>query len=271
MRSAFRAAGLALALIVPGAAVHAETTDCTVIMSTPFIITAPGIYCLKSSVTGNITINTDDVVLDLNGHVLESGTPGAGAGVLAFERQHITIRNGTLRGYNTAIQINGSRTSRSHLVEYLRVIDNSGSGITVQGDGSVVRHNMLLNNGYAAGPGARFALLATGDGVHVTDNEVIDSGRDATGEVVGIRMGGSGVAVERNVVSNTEIGVHSSRGILVSAGATGRNSIVNNRVVNMKIGIFHTGGSAVFMDNTVGGATTPFLGGVMAGTTNTSF
>jgi hypothetical protein len=272
VRSTIRSAGLALALIVPGTAVHAETTDCTVISSAPFIIPAPGVYCLKSSLVGSITINSDDVVLDLNGHVLESGTPGAGAGVLAFERRHITVRNGTVRGFNTAIQISGAKISRSHLVEYLRVTDNADIGLAVAGDGSVVRYNMLLNNGYAAGAGARFALLATGDGVHVTDNQVIDSGVGATNEVVGIRLGGSGVAAERNVVSNTEVGIHNSRGILISVAATGRSSIVNNRVVNMKIGIFNTGGgSTVFMDNTVGGATTPFLGGVMAGTTNTSY
>ena len=192
---------------------------------------------------------------------------------LAFERRHITIRNGTVRGFNTAIQINGAKISRSHLVEYLRVTDNAGSGIAVQGDGSVVRHNMLLNNGYAAGPGARFALLATGDGVHVTDNQVIDSGRrrDQRGRRHPV---GRARALPSSAMSSAtpKIGIHNSRGILISVGATGRSSIVNNRVVNMKIGIFNTGGgSTVFMDNTVGGATTPFLGGVMAGTTNTSY
>jgi hypothetical protein len=257
-----------LALLVSAAAARAETNNCIEIMSSPFIISAPGIYCLNNSLTGNITVNADDVVLDLNGHVLESGTPGAGAGVLAGDRTNITVRNGTVRGYHTAIQLVGAK-SRGHLIERLRIADNSGTGIFVQAEGAVVRHNMLLNNGYASGPGARYALLATGAGVHVADNQVIESGLSATGEVVGIRIGGSGVAVERNVISNEVIGPHSSRGILISGGGT--NSVVGNRVVNMKIGIYNSGGAAVFMDNTVGGATAPFLGGVMAGTTNTSF
>jgi len=265
-----RSVGLALALIVPGAAAHAETNNCTEIMSSPFIISSPGIYCLKNSLTGAIYIQASDVVLDLNGHVLDSSSPGASAGVLAVDRWNITVRNGTIRGFHTAVQLDGAK-SRSHLIEYLRLADNSGTGVSVRGDGSVVRHNMLINNGYAAGPGARFALLANGDGMHIAHNQVVESGVGATNEVVGIRIGGSGVAVERNVVSNAEIGAHNSRGILVSGGATGRNSVVDNRVVNMKIGIWSSSGSAVFMDNTVGGATTPFFGGVMAGTTNTSF
>jgi len=266
VRSTARSAGLAFALIFAAAA-HAETTDCTEINTVPFIITAPGIYCLKNSLTGAIHVQANDVVIDLNGHVFESGSPGAGAGVLAVDRANITVRNGTIRGFNTAIQLVGAK-SRGHLIERLRLADNSGSGVIVQAEGAVVRHNMLLNNGYASGPGARFALLSIGNGTHVADNQVIESGVGATGEVVGIRIGGSGVAVERNVVSNEAIGPHLSRGILVSGGT---NSVVGNRVVNMKIGIFNTGGTAVFMDNTVGAATTPFLGGVMAGTTNTSF
>jgi hypothetical protein len=132
---------------------------------------------------------------------------------------------------------------------------------------------MLINNGYAPGAGARYGLLANGNGIHIADNQVMETGVGASNEVVGIRVGGSGVAIERNVVSNAEIGPHSSRGILVSGTpGMGRNSVVNNRVVNMKLGIWNSSGSAVFMDNTVGGATiAPFLGGVMAGTTNTSF
>ena len=274
MRSTIRSVGLALALAVPGAAVYAETTDCTVITSAPFIIPAPGIYCLRNSLVGNISIQASDVVLDLNGHVLESAKLGSGSGINAFERANITIRNGTVRGFNTAIQIGGPKLSRSHLIERLRLLDNAEGAMSVEGDGSVVRHNMLLNNGFSASGGARFILFAGGDGNHIADNQIVESGIGAVGEVVGIRTNGSGVAVERNVISNAEIGTHHSRGIIVVGAATARNSVVGNRIVNMKIGImngFGTSGPAVFMDNTVGGATTPFFFGVMAGSTNTSY
>jgi hypothetical protein len=274
VRSTIGLAGLAFALIVPSAALRAETTKCTEIMSTPYTIPSPGIYCLNDSLTGTISIEASDVVLDLNGHVLQSSSPGVGFAVRAQDRANITIRNGTIRGYNMGIYLGGMRGSRSHLIERLRITDNSGSAIAVWGDGSVVRHNTLLNNGYEAGSGARFILYAGGNGIHVADNQVIDSGVGAINEVVGIRTDGSGVAVERNVVSNAEIGPHNSRGILVNGGGTARNSVVGNRIVNMKIGImngFGTAGPAVFMDNTVGGASTPFFFGVLAGSTNTSY
>ena len=271
MRSTIGFAGLALALIFPGA-LRAETINCTDVTGVPAFITAPGIYCLKSSLTSEIHIQADDVVLDLNGYVLDTSNWGASAGISSYDRQNITIRNGTVRGFHTAIQLDGKK-SRGHLIEYMRLTDNAGPGVSVSGDGSVVRHNMLINNGYAPGAGARYGLLAVGDGIHIADNQVVETGVGATNEVVGIRVGGSGIAIERNVVSNAEIGPHDSRGILVSGTpGMGRNSVVNNRVVNMKLGIWNSSGIAVFMDNTVGGATAaPFLGGVMAGTTNTSF
>jgi hypothetical protein len=44
---------------------------------------------------------------------------------------------------------------------------------------------------------------------------------------------------------------------------------VGNRIVNMRHGIALGGG--IYMDNTVGGATTPFAGGIAAGATNFVF
>jgi len=276
MRSTIRSVGLALALAIPAAAHADESTLCTDITSAPYSITAPGIYCLKNSVTGDISIQADDVVLDLNGHVIEPLKPGLGSGVWATDRANITVRNGTIRGFHYGIQFAGSKGSRNHLLEHLKITDSLDSAIILYGDGSVVRRNMLLNNGFDTGPGARFVLYAQGTGIHIADNQIVESGIGVTvNEVVGIRTNGSGIAVERNVVSNAEIGPHNSRGIIVNGSATARNSVVGNRIVNMKIGImngFGSAGPAVFMDNTVGGATFgAFFGGVMAGTTNTSF
>jgi hypothetical protein len=62
-----------------------------------------------------------------------------------------------------------------------------------------------------------------------------------------------------------------SYGIRLSQSSP-RASIVGNRVVNFRNGIFFTfGGSGVYMDNTVGGATVPFTGGTAAGATNFTF
>jgi hypothetical protein len=273
MRSTIRSVGLALALIVPGATAQAETTLCTAITSAPFTIVAPGIYCLHNSVMGGISIQASDVVLDLNGHVIDALKPGSGSGISGFDVANVTVKNGTIRGHHFGVQMVSKSLARANVLEHLKILDSLGGAIILHGDGNVVRHNTLLNNGFDTGPGARFIIFTNGDGVHIHDNQVIESGIGVTvNEVVGIRTSGSGVAVERNVVSNAEIGTHNSRGIIVSGVATARNSVVGNRVANMKIGIWSTSaGTTIFMDNTVGGATNPFVSGVMAGSTNFSY
>ncbi len=270
MKSTARFIGLAVLSMVLSAVAHAETTNCTPITGAWYTIGAPGIYCLNSSISSQIQVNADGVVIDLNGHALEG--LGTGTGIYAVDRKNLTVRNGTIRGFHTGIRVDG-KASHGHLFEQLRVSDNGNAGISVHGDGSVVRDNLFLNNCGVAGAGAKWAIFVAGTGVHVHDNEVVETGVGVTpNEVVGIRIGGAGVVVERNVVSNAIVGSTGSRGIAVLA--SGKNTVVGNRIVNMKIGILNAidfGGTTLFLDNTVGGTITPFAGGTMAGSTNYSF
>ena len=90
----------------------AETTNCTAITSLPYTITTQGIYCLTSDLstgmtTGNaIEIDTNNVVIDLNGHKLgglAAGPSTRAIGIIAFNRKNITIRNSTVRGCSSGI------------------------------------------------------------------------------------------------------------------------------------------------------------------------
>ncbi len=79
----------------------------TPISSAPFTITASGSYYLTADLTvasGNaITVNADDVTLDLNGFTISStASPAGGAAVfIGNGRQNITIRNGHIAGTTT--------------------------------------------------------------------------------------------------------------------------------------------------------------------------
>src|SRR5262245_11038597 len=85
-KSAAAATLVVLALTLGVGRLHAETTQCTVISSLSTTITVQGIYCLTSDfylflVSGHaITINTNNVVIDLNGHKI--GNLGVGIGIL---------------------------------------------------------------------------------------------------------------------------------------------------------------------------------------------
>ena len=63
-------------------ALQAETTECTVINTLPYVINIQGIYCLKGDLATNmtsgnaVTVNTNNVVIDLNGHKLGGQAAG---------------------------------------------------------------------------------------------------------------------------------------------------------------------------------------------------
>src|SRR6185436_5060329 len=123
---------LTVALALAAGAARAETTLCTPINSLPTSITTQGIYCLNSDFALNlgagaaISIETNNVVIDLNGHKIGNLAAGTGTfanGIYGFQRQNVTIRNGTLRGFRYGIVLLDDppfTTSQGHLIEDVR-------------------------------------------------------------------------------------------------------------------------------------------------------
>jgi hypothetical protein len=268
----------ALILVAFSSAARAEATSCTEIASVPVNITAPGVYCLKKSVSlaipqgQAITILTDDVVLDLNGHVLANfpGAAGEGArGIYANNRKNITLRNGAIRGFAIGVNLeNSAGNSMAHLVEHLLLDRSTHIGLAVDGEGSVIRGNRIVRTGAMS---FTYGIFAAGAGTHVIANEVTATVEKTGGQAYGIYaylLGGG--AVERNVVGNWAYGPSASTGIYVANGSG--VTVAGNRITNMRTGIFTFGGAPnLYLDNAVGGAATPFVGGVMAGTSNYTF
>ena len=152
---------LSLFFLFPGS-IQAETTNCTAITSVPYTITAPGIYCL----TGNletamtrghaITIDTNNVVIDLNGRKLGGGSagPGTGAyGIYSMQRKNITIKNGTIRGFKIGVFLGDSSpytTSQGHIIEDIRADMNTYVGFWVDGRGNIIRNNQVVDTGQSS-------------------------------------------------------------------------------------------------------------------------
>jgi len=300
MRSMVRFTCVTLCLLVLSAAARAETTQCTAMTSLPYTITTPGIYCLNSSLSvigSGIAIEASDVTVDLNGHALDV----TGIGIGSSGRSNVTVRNGTIRGGSYGVSLGGIGTS-GNLVERMRVEASMESGIVVQGHGAEVRNNVLIGVGHSTS-GVKFGIHASsGAGIRVSDNELVDTAVRGPLQVDPIDPAGAptrdddarpppiqvvdaaiavvdapGAVIERNVVSNkamtsTELYPVGIR-IYPSAGSTGptTTTVVGNRIANMVTGIDSSGASSLYLKNTVSGATTPFTGGIMAGSTNVSF
>ncbi|HEX9710341.1 MAG TPA: hypothetical protein VGB42_10305 [Candidatus Thermoplasmatota archaeon] len=244
--------GLALTLS-PGPAL-AQTTNCTPITVVPTTITVEGNYCftqhLSTDITSGdaITIETNNVVLDLDGWTLSGLAAGRGTaahGIRAENRQNITIKNGTVRGFLRGIRLfDTGGASKGHVVEDIRADQNTAIGIQVYGRGNLIRNNQVVATGGSTvfGPNTSpFGIIVSGAGPRVLNNDVIDTFAQGTGIAVGIGFLGSG------------------------------GLAVNNRITNAHVGIeFLSGSTGKYRDNLTTGVPTisRFLGGTSVGTNN---
>ena len=263
-------------LIVSAADVgRADTTVCTVITALPRAIAAPGSYCLTSHlttaatlVTGSaITINADDVTIDLNGFKLQSGAVAPTItvnGISAVGHKGITIRNGTIRGFYRGVYLQGGAVSQGHLVEDIVADANKYAGIWVDGPGSVVRRNRVRNtSGTTVGADTdTFGIRVTGSGCRVSDNDVTGTVGMGSGTGQAVYVGdGDGSVVELNRIGNTAAGV--SVGVNLASGED--ILAVGNAIVAMGNGVLFSGASGKYRDNLTSGVATPYSGGVDAG------
>ena len=207
---------------------RAETVNCTAITTLPAVITVQGVYCLTGNLataitTGNaIEIQTNNVVLDLNGFKLGglAAGPGTGAtGIHAADRQNITIKNGTIRGFGEGIFLHDTGASQGHVVEDIRADQNTVVGIEVRGSGTIVRNNQVVATGGCTVCGANasaFGISVVGVGPRVLNNDVINTFRQGTGTARGIFLGGTaGLAVNNRITD-------ADTGILYFVGSTGK-------------------------------------------------
>ena len=235
MQTTTRTAVLCVLLAGVVCTAHAETINCTPITSLPAVITVQGIYCftghLNTGMTsGNaIEIQTNNVALDLNGWKLGRQAGGIGtqaAGIHAFQRKNITIRNGTIRGFYQGIWIEDTSpytTSSGHLVEDMHLDANTWIGIRVEGSGNIVRRNQVVNTGGSPLADNTAGIDLFGPGARVLDNdvsEVVLGTADPNGTafginlnfaddaaVVGNRVGKSNTAFGNGVSINTAVNV----------------------------------------------------------------
>ncbi|MDJ0613450.1 MAG: hypothetical protein QNJ29_07205 [Rhizobiaceae bacterium] len=211
MKKFFLSAVVMAAMLIFGhIETRAETTECTEITSLPATITVQGVYCLKSDQSTNITngsaitINTNNVTIDLNGWKLGGLAAGTGTfanGIYALDRKNITIRNGTIRGFSSAIHIDGmSDTSSGHLIEHILADSNRYIGFQLEGSNLRVLNNSIINTGphdlFTVAYGM-FINSAPNSYIHGNTVSVVDESLQA----IGLRFTGA----DRSVIINNRV------------------------------------------------------------------
>jgi hypothetical protein len=242
-----------LAWVLGAAPARAETVNCTPILTLPAVITVQGVYCftgdLNTAITSGsaISIQTNNVILDLNGFKLGGLAAGHGTnalGIFAVNRRNLTIKNGTIRGFLEGIHLGNSGASQGHVVEDIRADQNTSVGIDVSGSGNIVRNNQVVATGGTTifGPNANgVGIAVAGTGPRVLNNDVIHTVKQGTGTAWGIYLNG------------------------VAGGLA-----VNNRITGADRGIDYATGASIgkYRDNLTFDVTTPFSGGTDAGNNN---
>ena len=164
-----------------------------------------------------IVISADDITLDLNGHTIDGVGATSSAGVRETNQNGVTIENGTIRDFASAVAIAGdSEHGAGHVIRRLTIsggaifmfgfparnlierntVFGSRYGILVSdGTGNLIRRNSLVGNLVAG------IFLGGGSGNEITRNTGVQNG-------VGIALGDTGFnSVHRNVVTENSIGI----------------------------------------------------------------
>lgn len=249
------------ALMLISATTHAETTLCTPVVP-PATINKPGSYCLTQDYVvevgdtrAAIQINTNNVVLDLNGHRIVNASPSLGTsttGIRSGEeeetvgRHTVTIRNGVIRGFTVGVMLSGSASKNSR-VEDMLVDRSSYAGISVFGTQMIVRRNRVMNTGSTGKrtfPDAS-GISAVGDAITIDDNEV--DGVVSDNRAVAITAYGL-----NNVLSNNRVSRLAESGAVGCAFDTiGHAALRGNSVIAKSASAdgFCTSQTALLVDN----------------------
>lgn len=252
-------------------------SPCTPILVAPFSISSPGRYCVEANLqlpveTTAIGIASNDVALDLQDHVIATPMDAAqnsSAGVLAQGRSNVTVRNGSVRGFDYGIRLDGPFSAPARYVVRNVSVQGTATGIYVSGAGSTVegcrvtrtqaRMSLLLS------PYGGTALEVFGMGASVADNDLIETYGLASQSGHAINLGNAPASsVRRNRITNADVFDANTYGVRidVSEGV----AVLKNAISGTGSGIhFGAGSTGTYRGNTTVGVMNPYTGGVDAG------
>lgn len=280
---------IALALCAFSSYAQTDTKACpagsTQITSAPFTVSSSdAYYCFAANVAYNdtsgnaITIspNVYRVTIDLNGYRLAGSLDPStlAVGISASNAAMVTVRNGTIYGFNKAVEINDPRASvftydanSGHSVSNLRVMFARYRGIVVQGAGVNIEDNQVVGVGGSTITAAPVAIGIDvyGPGTNVLRNTVSNTVTSGSGEAVGISSsdGGRGVVIRDNLINNPgPLPSGRGYGIWVGGRADTPNNVlvINNQITNFTNGLAYSSTThGAYRDNLTHGSTNPYV------------
>ena len=187
---------------------------------------------LERSLTGcasGITVGASGITIDLNGHSIAGSGAGEGVGIEAAGQTSVTIKNGTVRNFQTGVRLLGSSSST---IENL-VVRSTQDGIVVSGEGNEILENKVVDSGTGITVFTSVSARVVGNKLH-----------DLAGVGLLCRGGGgqTDVLIARNRSARNEVGV-----VLEFCAAS---LVDNDASENRRFGIFRTRSSGLLLRNT---------------------
>ena len=248
------------ALLLAPLAARAEThaTCAGFIDSVPTVINTQGTWCLRHDVSTNISvgsaieIGTNNVTIDCNDFKiggLAAGIESTTVGIKAISRQNITVRNCSVRGFFTGVQIT---SGAGHLVEDNRVDNSLRYGLYVAAEHSVTRRNRVFDTGGAPGINATAGIVARADIIDNVVSGVFCDNVNAWPTGIEQQSGSAGI-IEGNRVSGL---VTAGSGIAIGITAYPlyprvQGNHVTAQTMTAGIGIWTPGSTSFCLENTV--------------------
>ena len=197
----------------------AEVEPRTPISSLPYTISTPGSYYLTGDLTltdtavNGITVNADNVTIDLMGYSLNGPGSGSGTnyGIHINGRSNVEVRNGTVRRFGSVGIYDYYTADRGHRIIAVRAVSNGDCGIELRCRGNLVKDCTAAHNG-KAGIVVYWGSTVTGNTAYNNQDDGIyaDSGSTVTGNTA---------------YNNQSHGIHARPGCTV----TGNSAYYNQR------------------------------------------
>jgi nitrous oxidase accessory protein NosD len=253
-------------LVIAAAPALAETEHCTSISSVPATITASGVYCLTGHLTtaitsgAAITINANDVRLDLNGWRLQGPGGATWAEGIRSSAANVSVENGTVRGFYYGVDLRGPAAR----VEGLSLNRNTMFGVMVAGSGALVRGNRVTDTGgsMVAANRAAIGIAVRGPATLVDDNLVSGLRGMGTGAEIGIYIVYADQVIARDNVVVDDVRpstAGASTGVWIENSDS--VSVVADSVTNFEHGVSYHNASGTYSRNVVVGCDVPYYGG----------
>ena len=214
------------------------TTPILPISSVPCKISASGFYYLTEDLTATgtgITVEADDVTIDLRGQQLIGPGSGDNYGIYMNGCSNVEIRNGTVRSFGSdGIYEASSHSGKGHRLINVQAMSNGGKGISLKGHGHSVKDCTAAKNG-SNGINADYGSTLTKNTVYenqdngiraqwgctVTDNTVDDNQGN------GIYTDSSSMITENAIGGNQRTGIYTESGCTVSSNTAHGNNRSN--------------------------------------------